>query len=224
MMEHKTTKTAKDETTEKSEVARSDWPSPRRFFDWLGWPAFGDRLESFGFFDEHMLRTEPRGDLEKALGDAHRLLGLEAQEFRIEHGDACIRQAPQRLTQERPLTQDVVRRDAHARRGRHPDADGPEARGRRHRDEIRRRRVQHRQVRERDLPANATLPEEQLAGVEPRLRRERERLDVDTLVVAVKATRHRLRRQRAREQPEAIGDGAVLAEVRRVGEPDDEAR
>jgi HSP20 family protein len=57
-MMDKNVKASKDESTEKSEVVHSDWPSPRRFFDWLGWPAFGDRFESFGFFDEHMLRTE----------------------------------------------------------------------------------------------------------------------------------------------------------------------
>ena len=35
---------------------------------------------------------------------------------------------------------------------------------------------------------------------------------------------HRLGGQRPREQAEAVGDGAVLAEVRRVGEADDQAR
>jgi HSP20 family protein len=48
------------DTTEKQEstdVVRSE-PAPRRLFDWLAWPAFAERIESLGFFDEHFMRTE----------------------------------------------------------------------------------------------------------------------------------------------------------------------
>src|SRR5260370_19699624 len=72
-------------------------------------------------------------------------------------------------------------------------------------------------------PGRADLPEEGLADVEPRLRRERERFDVDALVVAVEAPGHHLRREGPREQTEAVGDGATLAEVRRAGESVDHA-
>src|SRR5262245_40550020 len=68
------------------------------------------------------------------------------------------------------------------------------------------------------------LAEEELTGLEPGLGGERQRLHVDALVVAVEAPGHRLGGQRAREQTEPVGDRAVVAEVRRVGEPDDHAR
>src|SRR5258706_7738041 len=68
------------------------------------------------------------------------------------------------------------------------------------------------------------LSEEHLAGIEPRLRGERERFHVDALVVAVESAGHGFGRQRAREQSEAVRGRAVLAEVRRVGEADDQAR
>src|SRR5687767_8844027 len=74
---------------------------------------------------------------------------------------------------------------------------------------------------EGDLGAPLRL-KELLADVDPGLRGEGERLDVDALVVAVEAPGHGLGRERSREQPEAIAHGAVLAEVRRVGEAHDE--
>jgi len=46
--------TDKPETTD---LARSE-PMPRRLLDWLSWPAFAERLESLGLFDEHFMRTE----------------------------------------------------------------------------------------------------------------------------------------------------------------------
>src|SRR5882672_12496070 len=67
------------------------------------------------------------------------------------------------------------------------------------------------------------LSEEELAGLEPGLGGERQRFHVDALVVAVEPAGHRLGRQGAREEAEPVGDRAVIAEVRRVGEPDDHA-
>jgi len=49
-------------------------------------------------------------------------------------------------------------------------------------------------------------------------------LDVDALVVAVEAAGHGLGGERAGEEAEAVGDGALLAKVGRVGEAHDHAR
>jgi len=53
---------------------------------------------------------------------------------------------------------------------------------------------------------------------------ERQRVHVDALVVAVEAAGHGLGGERAGEEAEAVGDGALLAEVGRVGEAHDHAR
>src|SRR5262250_2533276 len=63
-----------------------------------------------------------------------------------------------------------------------------------------------RQTRRRREPGSwrqtGRLAEEQLAGLEPGLGRECQRLHVDALVVAVEASGHRLGGQRARKQTE----------------------
>src|SRR6185503_8454921 len=73
----------------------------------------------------------------------------------------------------------------------------------------------------RRRPAGRALSEEQLAGLEPGLRGQRQRRHVDALVVAVEAPGHRLGGQRTREQTEAVGHRAVISEVWGIGEPDD---
>ena len=137
------------------------------------------------------------------------MLGLEAKEFRVEHGHPGIRQTQQGLPQERAVAQDVVRRDAHARRGRQPDADGPEARGRRHGDQLGRRRLQHGLVRQGQRPASR-------AGHAPSDRRSLSRTAPDLV-----ATGHILtqRREAGHEHPEGRPDRGAAFRARGPSSP-----
>src|SRR5215831_19227041 len=74
-------------------------------------------------------------------------------------------------------------------------------------------------------PRSACLStQEQVAHLDPRLGRERQGLDINTLVVPMEAPGHGLRRQGAGAQAEAVGDGAARPEVGRVGEAHEETR
>jgi hypothetical protein len=110
----------------------------------------GAGLVRLGAHDQDMPRAQARRDFEKALRNAHRPVGLEAQKLRVEHGDPRVLEARERVPQQGPLAQDVIGRDAHARRSGEPDSDRAEARRRRHRHQLRRCRVQHGQVSERE--------------------------------------------------------------------------
>src|SRR5262245_8524563 len=122
------------------------------------------RLVRLGAHDEDVFRAQARRDLEKALGHPDRLVGLEAEELRVEHAHARVGQPEQSLAQDRAVAQDVVRRHAHARRGRQPDPDRAEAGRGRHRDELRRRGVQHGEVSERDRMTHQSSSSTQYRG------------------------------------------------------------
>src|SRR5215510_960202 len=130
----------------------------------LAEPVDRARLVGLGAHDEDVPGAQARRDLEKALGHALGPVGLEAEELRVEHAHAGVRQPEQGLAQDRAVAEDVVRRHADARRGGQPDADRPKAGGGRHRDQLRWRRVQYGEVGQRDRSTHQSSSSTQYRG------------------------------------------------------------
>src|SRR5262249_9661800 len=107
----------------------------------------------------------------KSLGNAHRMLRLEAQELRVEHGHARVGQAREGLAQERSLVEHVVGRHADARCRGEPDPDRAKPRLGGDADQLRRCRVEDGQVSEGEPPVERghrrRLPRRGDAGMAP---------------------------------------------------------